>query len=328
MEKIVVIGSNSFSGAHFVDYALEQGVQVTGISRSDEPADAFLPYKKNDSPYFTFHKLDLNNDLDSIMELINDNKPDYVVNFSAQSMVAQSWDNPGDWFKTNTLSTILFHDKLRKCTFLKKYVHISTPEVYGSCSGIITEDAPYNPSTPYAVSRAAADMSLKTFHAVYNFPVTSTRAANVFGLGQQLYRIIPRTVLFILLGKKIHLHGGGHSVRSFIHIRDVSRGTLLAARIPKTGQIYHFSTTRHISIRELVEYICKRMDVHFNSAVETSGERPGKDLAYLLDSSSAAGDLGWKPEISLESGIDETIYWVERNLETLKDQPFDYIHKS
>jgi len=171
-------------------------------------------------------------------------------------------------------------------------------------------------------------MSLKTFHSVYNFPVTSTRAANVFGPGQQLYRIIPRTILFIRLGKKIHLHGGGHSVRSFIHIRDVARGTLLAAQQSKTGQVYHFSTTRHISIRELVEYICKKMDVHFNSAVETSGERPGKDLAYLLDSTSAQEELGWKPEISLESGIDETIAWVDKNFEELKKQPFDYLHKS
>jgi dTDP-glucose 4,6-dehydratase len=328
MEKIVVVGSNSFSGAHFVDYALEQGAQVTGISRSDEPAEPFLPYKKKPAAPFAFHKFDLNKDLDCIMELIDEIKPEFVVNFSAQSMVAQSWDAPVDWYKTNTLSTILFHDRLRKCSYLKKYVHISTPEVYGSCSGIITEDAPYNPSTPYAVSRAAADMSLKTFHAVYNFPVTSTRAANVFGPGQQLYRIIPRTILYILLGKKIHLHGGGHSVRSFIHMRDVSRGTLLAARTPQTGQIYHFSTTRHISIRELVEYICKKMNVYFNSVVEASSERPGKDLAYLLDSSKAHEDLGWKPEISLEDGIDETIDWVVKNLDTLKKQPFDYIHKS
>ncbi len=327
MEKFIVIGSNSFSGAHFVDYALEQGCMVIGISRSDEPSGEFLPYKKLENNQFTFSKFDLNHNLDQIMEVINEEKPDYVVNFSAQSMVAQSWDNPGDWFKTNTLSTILFHDKIRNCHFLKKYVHISTPEVYGSCSGVITEDTPYNPSTPYAVSRAAADMSLKTFHTVYNFPVTSTRAANVFGPCQQLYRIIPRTILYILLGKRIRLHGGGHSVRSFIHIRDVARGTLLAARYPKTGQIYHFSTTRHISIRDLVECICKKMNVNIDSVIETSGERPGKDLAYLLDSSKAYQELGWVPHIELETGIDETISWVDKNIEVLKKQPFDYIHK-
>lgn len=328
MEKLIVIGSNSFSGAHFVNYAIEQGLSVTGISRSDEMLDEFLPYKNRDANQFTFLKFDLNNDLDQIMEVVDGEKPDYIVNFSAQSMVAQSWENPGDWFRTNTLSTILFHDKLRNCHFLKKYVHISTPEVYGSCSGLITEDAPYNPSTPYAVSRAAADMSLKTFHAVYNFPVTSTRAANVFGPCQQLYRIIPRTILYILLGKRIHLHGGGHSVRSFIHIRDVARGTLLAARHPKTGQIYHLSSSRHISIRDLVELICKRMNVNIDRFIETSGERPGKDLAYLLDSSRAHHDLGWVPSIELETGIDETISWVYKNIEVLKKLPFDYIHKS
>jgi dTDP-glucose 4,6-dehydratase len=327
MEKIVVLGSNSFSGSHFVDYCLEQKMSVTGISRSDEPHEAFLPYKQRQNSDFTFHKLDLSTDLLQIMDLINQNKPDYVVNFAAQSMVAQSWENPGDWYKTNTLATILFHDKLRKCQFLRKYVHISTPEVYGNCSGIISEDAPYNPSTPYAVSRAAADMSLKSFHAVYGFPVTSTRAANVFGPGQQLYRIIPRTILFIRLGKKIQLQGGGHSVRSFIHIRDVARGTLSACKTLKTGQVYHFSTTRHISIKELVEYICKCMDVHAGSVIETVGERPGKDQAYLLDSTAAKEDLHWKPEITLEQGIDETIRWVDKYIDALKKLPFDYIHK-
>jgi len=327
MEKIVVLGSNSFSGSHFVDYCLENGCDVTGISRSAEPLEAFLPYKLRNSQLFTFHKLDINNDLPEVMNIINQKNADYVVNFSAQSMVAQSWENPGDWFRTNTLSTVLFHEELRKCPFLKKYVHISTPEVYGNCRGIITEDAPYNPSTPYAVSRAAADMSLKTFHDVYNFPFTSTRSANVFGPGQQLYRIIPRTILYIRLGKKIQLHGGGHSVRSFIHIRDVARGTLDACRISKTGQIYHFSTKRHISIRELVEYICKQLNVHFQSAVESSDERPGKDSAYLLDSSSASADLDWQPQITLEQGIDETIRWVDKYFDVLKNQPFEYVHK-
>lgn len=327
MEKIVVIGSNSFSGSHFVEYALNQGATVYGISRSDEPHAAFLPYKQNDLSRFKFLKLDLNYDLDRIMKVINDSESDYVINFSSQSMVAQSWNNPGDWFRTNTLSTILFHDQLRKCSFLKKYVHISTPEVYGNCSGVITEDAPYNPSTPYAVSRAATDMSLKTFCEAYDFPVVFTRAANVFGPGQQLYRIIPRTILYILLGKKIPLQGGGYSVRSFIHIRDVVKGTLLAARFNQNGNIYHFSTKRHVSIHDLVEYICMRMNVTFESAVEICGERLGKDQAYLLDSSKAENDLGWEPEISLEEGIDETIAWVQKNLAVLKNQPLDYIHK-
>ncbi len=325
--KIFVIGSNSFSGAYFADFALESGAEVYGVSRSPEPIPAFLPYKWKARSGFRFVQGDLNNDLDKIMGLINEVKPEYVVNFAAQSMVAQSWDNPEHWFMTNAVSTVKFHDRLRKCDFLKKYVHVSTPEVYGTCQGLVSEDAPMNPSTPYAVSRAAADMSLLSFHKAYGFPVVFTRAANVFGPGQQLYRIVPRAVLFIRLGRKIQLHGGGTSVRSFIHMRDVSDGTLRAMRDGQAPDVFHLSTTENISIREVVEEVCRQMGVNFSDHVEIVGERLGKDGAYLLDSKKAREKLGWAPRISFKQGVQETISWIDENLAELKKQPFDYIHK-
>lgn len=326
-EKAVIIGSNSFSGSHFVDYALSNGLDVVGISRSKEPHPLFLPYKKKQNINFRFYQLDLNYDLEQIMETINDFQPDYVVNFAAQSMVAESWKQPEDWFQTNTVANVKLHDQLRKCEFLKKYVHVSTPEVYGTCHGLIQENTSYNPSTPYAVSRAAADMSLMSFYKAYDFPVVFTRAANVYGPGQQLYRIIPRTILFFMISEKLQLHGGGHSVRSFIHIHDVADGTLKVARDAKPGEIFHFSTCRNISIRSLVELIAKQMCVSFEDYVEVVDERPGKDSAYLLDSAKSKETLGWNDQISLEQGIEETIAWVRDSLDELKKQPFDYIHK-
>lgn len=326
-EKAVVIGSNSFSGAHFVDFALKEGLDVVGISRSAEPNNVFLPYKNRKNPKFKFFQLDLNSDLGKIMEIIRDFHPDYVVNFAAQSMVGESWAHPEHWFQTNVVANIKLHDQLRKCEFLKKYVHISTPEVYGSCEGLVKENTIYNPSTPYAVSRAAADMSLASFYKTYNFPVVFTRAANVYGPGQQLYRIIPKTVLFFMMDKKIPLHGGGHSVRSFIHISDVADGTLRAARKGQAGDIFHFSTARTVSIRGLVEMIAAQMKISFKDNVDIVEDRPGKDAAYLLDSSKAKDLLGWKDRIGLEKGIDETIAWVKNNFEVLKKQPLAYIHK-
>jgi len=116
-------------------------------------------------------------------------------------------------------------------------------------------------------------------------------------------------------------------VRSFIHIRDVADATLKITRYAEPGNIFHLSTERNISIRSLVKLIADRMGVDFENNVEVVGDRLGKDAAYLLDSSKARETLGWKDEISLEQGIDETIDWVEDNLDTLKNQPFDYIHK-
>ena len=326
-EKIVVIGSNSFSGSNFVDYLLDNELEVIGISRSPEPNPVFLPYKKHEKASFKFYQLDLNHNLNEIIDAITDFKADYVVNFAAQGMVAQSWQHPEHWFQTNTVANVMLHDKLRKLDFLKKYVHVSTPEVYGSCEGLVKENTNYNPSTPYAVSRAAADMSLMSFVKAYDFPVAYTRSANVFGSGQQLYRIISRTILYFLIGKKLQLHGGGHSVRSFIHIRDVADGTLKVARQANPGEIFHFSTSRNISIRGLVEMIAEQLNVSFEDNVEIVGERLGKDAAYLLDNEKAKKELGWEPEISLEQGIDETIKWIKDNLEIIKQQPFDYIHK-
>ena len=327
-ETFLVVGSNSFSGASFVDHLLETGARVFGISRSVEPHEAFLPYRwKQRKGSFQFRQLDLNHDLDDIMGLIQAEKPDYVVNFAAQSMVAESWRNPDHWFMTNVVSTVRFHDRLRECTFLKKYVHVTTPEVYGSTGGFIKEDAPFNPSTPYAVSRAASDMSLRTFHQAYNFPVVFTRAANVYGPGQQLYRIIPRTILFIRLGRKLQLHGGGLSQRSFIHIRDVSDATLRVARSGRPGETYHISTSRVITIRELVEMICSRLGKKIDDCVEVVSERLGKDAAYQLDSSKLRNELGWVDRISLEDGIEQTINWIDEYFDDLREHQFNYIHK-
>jgi len=328
MNNICIVGSNSFSGASFANFALKQGANVVGISRSKEANKPFLPYKWEEHSNFSFYSLDLNQNLKEIIALINDLKPTHIVNFAAQSMVGESWLNPSDWFMTNVVSTINFHDNLRRCDFLKRYIHISTPEVYGTCSGFVDEKFPFNPSTPYAVSRAAADMSLRTFYDAYSFPVVTTRAANVYGPGQQLYRIIPRTIFFILLGKKIQLHGGGVSTRSFIHMNDVSRATWNIMEQAKAGETYHISTNEVISIRELVATICMKLKVNFEDHVEIVGERAGKDAAYHLDSSKLRKDMNWKDQIKLDQGLDECIFWVKENLESLKKESFDYQHKS
>jgi dTDP-glucose 4,6-dehydratase len=327
MKNIFVIGSNSFSGASFVNFSLKQGARITGTSRSAEPIDAMLPYKWKDHSQFSFHQLDLNKDLSQIVDLLHAVKPSHVLNFAAQSMVGESWQYPEHWFMTNVVSTVKLHDALRKCDFLERYVHVSTPEVYGSCSGFVDENFPFNPSTPYAVSRAAADMSLRTFHAAYNFPVVTTRAANVYGPGQQLYRIIPRTILFILLGRKLQLHGGGVSTRSFIHMDDVSDATWKIMCNGHDGDTYHISTSEVVSIRELVERICAKLKVSFGDHVEVVGERMGKDSAYHLDSTKVRKELGWTDRIALDQGLDECIAWVRNNFEALKTSVYDYQHK-
>ncbi|NQU38487.1 MAG: GDP-mannose 4,6-dehydratase [Lentisphaerae bacterium] len=328
MGRYAVIGSNSFSGSNFIAHLLKDGHDVVGISRSAEIHPVFLPYAGVDEGSFRFCQMDLNRDLEAMISELNRFRPDYVVNYAAQSMVGQSWDHPEHWFQTNAVATVMFHDRLRSCDWLKRYVHISTPEVYGSCSGLVHEHHPFNPSTPYAVSRAAADMSLASFVDAYAFPVVSTRAANVFGAHQQLYRIIPRAALCFLTNQKLQLQGGGTSVRSFIHIDDVSRGTQLAAEKGAVGAVFHLATDRNISIRALVELVADQLSVSFEDHVDVVGDRLGKDSAYLLDCTAAKERLGWASEVSLEQGVDRVIGWVRDNLDELLRQPQQYVHKA
>ena len=333
--KFLVIGSNSFSGANFVLGALQAGHNVYGISRSDEYHEAFLPYKWSNKldqkillKNFKFSKIDLNKDFNDIRELINIYKPEFVVNFAAQGMVSQSWLNPKHWYQTNVVSQVGLHDELRKCKFLKKYVHVTTPEVYGSTNNSwISEDTEFNPSTPYAVSRASCDLHLKSFFQAYDFPVVFTRAANVYGPGQQLYRIIPRTMLSVKTLKKLDLHGGGYSIRGFIHIKDVVNATLKIATQAEPGTTWHISTKDSISIRDLVKKICKLRNVEFENIVNDTKDRLGKDQSYLLDSSALRNNLNWFDEVNLEEGLDDTISWVEKNIELFKNLPWEYTHK-
>lgn len=327
-KRFLVIGSNSFSGACFVKYLLGQGCEVLGASRSAEPHDVFLPYKWGaQRGGFTFHQIDINHQLDELIRLVKDLQPEYVVNFAAQGMVAQSWETPEHWYQTNVVGQVKLHDQLRKLPFLKKYVHVSTPEAYGSTEGWIKESFHFAPSTPYAVSRAACDLHLMSFFKAYQFPVCFTRAANVYGPGQQLYRVIPRAMLYARLGKKMQLHGGGHSIRSFIHMDDVADATYRIAVDGVAGDSYHISTPDTVSIRELVEKICALTKTPFSDLAVVSEDRLGKDQAYLLDSGKIRKELNWSHRINLDDGLKETLAWVDKNLEVLKTLPADYIHK-
>lgn len=332
MTRIAVIGCNSFSGSHFVRFALEQGCEVLGLSRSALPAAVFWPlaWRGGDAlaARFTFVQADLNGDLPKVTAALGAFAPGVIVNFAALGMVAESWKHPLDYYRTNTLAQVALHEAIRTLPTLEKYVHVGTPEVYGHTAGEIDESAPLQPSTPYAASRAACDLHLETFLREYGFPVVWTRAANVFGPGQQLYRIVPRTLLSLRLGRRLPLHGGGVSVRSFIHIRDVCRGTLEIALRARPGARYHLSTPRLISIRDLVELMCRTLGARFEDLVEVAPERPGKDAAYWLSTARIQRDLGWSAQIPLEDGIRETLEWIDGSLEDLRSLPADYVHRS
>jgi dTDP-glucose 4,6-dehydratase len=328
-KKFLILGSNSFSGATFADHLAAAGFDVLATSRSEEPHEALLPYKwQTRAGKVRFKRIDINSDLETLAAFIKSEQPTHIVNFAAQSMVGESWLHPDHWMMTNVVSTVRLHELLRKYDGLERYVHVTTPEVYGSTEGWVREGAPFNPSTPYAVSRAAGDMSLRTYFANYGFPVVFTRAANVYGPGQQLYRIVPRTILSAMGGTKLRLDGGGKSVRVFIHMSDVADATQRIAESGSPGETYHISGYELVSIRTLVEMILTRLGKRFEDCVEIGPERPGKDTTYTLDSVKLRTELGWRDRISLGQGIDDVIAWARRFSDELGKLPQKYEHKT
>ena len=328
MNRIFVLGSNSFAGANFINCALSEGFAVWGINRSPEGDTIFLPYRGNSrSNYYRFEMLDINKEHERLFLLMDKVQPDFVVDFAGQGMVAESWIHPAQWYATNIVAKARLHDFLRQTKWLRLYVRVSTPEVYGHTPSPVSEDRCYDPSSPYAVSHAATDMSLNVFHRYYDMPMVITRFANFYGPGQQLYRIVPRTIIYALSGRKLQLHGGGVSLRAFIHIRDVAEALLGVLGNGSPGETYHFSPDHLYSIRKIVDIICEELGYPFENLVEISEERPTKDAAYFMDSTKARVSLGWSPRIEFVQGIRDTIDWVRSNYETIRKLSWNYVYK-
>ena len=329
MKKILIIGSNSFAGSNFTDYLLDKNFKVYGVSRSKEIKKEHLSYKKNKKlKNFKFFRINLNlrKDIYRLIQIVKNQKIQYIANFAAQGMVAESWIKPEDWYFTNVVSNSILIKELSKLK-IKKYLNFSTPEVYGNTSSLMKESNIFAPTTPYAISRSAQDFNLLAHFKTFNFPVTFTRAANIYGPYQQSYRIIPKIIISILTNKKIPIHGKGDTLRSFIYMQDVSR-VLYKILLDKKnlGQTFHISTNKFINILELTKLINKLMGVKYKNTYHVN-ERDGKDFKYTLNSSKIRKKYSWSEKTNLEDGIINTINWVKKNFNYLKKSSLNYTHK-
>lgn len=307
---------------------LDYGYKVVGLNRSTEVPSSYRAYTESTNPRnLVIHELGSNFDVNRVVELCEFHESNTIINFAAQSMVAQSWDSPWDWYETNCVWLSKLSSALLRWGKLHRFLHFSTPEVYGSTNGWIREDSTFNPSTPYAISRAAGDQHLLAELKRSGFPVVLTRAANVYGPFQQKYRIIPKALISAATNQKIQLHGGGLSERSFIYMDDVTEAILKILNHGQLGSTYHISTQRLISISEVVKLCFRAYDKDPLEYLEVSVDRPGKDKAYSLDSFRLRSELKWEDKVSLEQGIIATKRWVDKWLHELQLQPAEYWHR-
>ena len=326
--KVLVIGSNSFSGSNLVNKLLDRGYDVIGISRSKEYNNVFLPYKKNTRVgNFKFFNYNLNYDNNKIALLLKKEKIKNIFNFAAQGEVRSSFSFPLDHYQSNLMSHVNFLEKIKNFDFIDNYIHISTPEIYGSNKNFVYESFNLNPSSPYASSKAAIDLYLLTLHKTFNFPIKFVRSSNVYGPCQQLYRIIPKSLILIEKNKKILLDGGGKSKKTYTFIDDISDGEILILEKGKIGEIYHLSSNNLISIKNLVKLICKIKGKKFIDCHKEGKERIGQDKHYNISSKKIIKELNWKPKVNLIDGLEETNKWVLNNIDFLKKQKLTYNHK-
>ena len=332
LKKVAVLGSNSFIASTFVNYLLEHtDAQVLGISRSPEYDARFLPYAYG-KPYpkdrFRFQQIDVTRNTPELVTALDAFRPDAVVNYAAQGEVRNSWKWPEQWWETNCMAVMRLSEALRQRDYLQRYLAVSTPEVYGNTGENTKESHLYSPSTPYAASKLAGDLHLFTLFKHYKFPLVLTRAANLYGIHQQLFRIIPRTVIFRKMGKKLELHGRGLTRRAFIHARDVADGTWKTLTQGRLGEVYHLAPEGElVTMAEVVRFICERMGDRFEDAVTLVDENFGQDGLFSLDAAKARVELGWKPQVSFQKGVSEVIDWISENWDFIQSQPHDYIHK-
>ena len=328
--NIFIIGSNSFSGSSFIDYLLSKNLFVIGISRSGENKNDYLKYKKNKNiKNFKFYKADINKNFNLIIKLLNKYKPSIIINYSSQGMVNESWNSPIDWYITNFLSTVKIVNYLINKKYLKKFINFTTPEVYGDNKKKLSEETSFNPSTPYALSRASADTHMKLMNKYKRFPVIFTRAANVYGPHQQLYRIIPKAIMILKKKNKIPVDGNGLTYRSFIHIDDVNSALYKILKFGKVGKTYHISTNDFISIIDLVKKIIKIINKtsNFDKYFFYKKDRLGKDEFYKLSSKKIIKELKWKSKITINDGIKDVASWIEINYKSLIKDKLVYKHK-
>ncbi len=330
MKKIFILGSNSFSGNHLASYLLKKKYFVIGCSLSKQSEPKFNSLNElspNLKKKFKFEKININEDFEKLRKLTLKYKPEIIIDFLGQGMVAESWLFPHLTFNTNVLSKIKLYNFLKKQKFLKKYIKISTPEIFGSATITKPNYNEHKPSTPYALSHSTIEKYLLLLYKQFSFPVIISRFANFYGPYQKLYRLIPLAIHKAEKKEKFQLHGGGNSRRSFIFSSDFCNGIFKIIKNGKIGKCYQFSSDEYISIKKIVEIIYKKKGLNPKKYIKNIKDRPGKDKDYKMFDSDTRKKLNWNNKISIIKGIKEVTKWYEKYKKDFKkkDEKFNII---
>jgi dTDP-glucose 4,6-dehydratase len=314
--KILATGGLGFIGSNFILNLFEKypHYKVINIDAELEGSNKKNLQTLEKNKNYTYVKGNINNKK-LIEKLVT--RSDVVFNFAAESHVDRSITDPKRFVDSNIFGTYNVLEAVRK--FKKKLVHISTDEVFGSLkNGSADEKYPYNPSSPYAASKASAEMLVQSYITTYDCNAIITRCTNNYGPRQHPEKLIPKTIILASKDKKIPIYGTGKNIRDWIYVLDHCDAILKISSNGKSGQSYNISSDNEISnitiVKKILEIMGKPHDL-----IHLTRDRPGHDFRYSLNSKKIRNELHWRPQYNFEKGLESTVGWYLGNIQWWKN---------
>lgn len=317
--KILVTGGAGFIGSNFVYHYLNRypDRELVCLDAMTYAANPATLKGAEANPRFRLIKGDITH-REEVFQLFREENFDQVINFAAESHVDRSIEDPGVFLTTNILGTQNLMDAARE-TGVQRFHQVSTDEVYGDLpldreDLLFTEDNSLQASSPYAASKASADLLALSYHRTYGFPVTISRCSNNYGPYQHVEKLIPAMIVRSLADEKLPIYGDGKNVRDWLYVSDhcTALDRILEAGIP--GQVYNIGGNNEKTNLEVVGIILEQLGKG-NDLIQFVQDRPGHDLRYAIDSGKMKRELGWEPAVPFHSGIRDTIQWYLSNRE-------------
>lgn len=319
--KVLVTGGAGFIGGNFVHYMLTKYSDyiIYNLDALTYAGDLTKHKEFETNTNYKFAKVDIT-DREELLRLFEAEKFDYVVHFAAESHVDRSITDPGVFVKTNVIGTQNLLDAAKHYG-IKKFVHVSTDEVYGELdfdpATFFTEDTPLQPNSPYSASKASSDLLVRAYHETYKLPVNITRCSNNYGPYHFPEKLIPLTISRVLNDEKVPVYGDGKNIRDWLHVIDHCSAIDLVMHEGNNGEVYNVGGHNEKTNLEVVQTIIKTLGKS-EKLIEFVEDRLGHDKRYAIDPSKLE-KLGWKPTYNFDSGIAQTIEWYVENEEWWKN---------
>ncbi|MEM3509179.1 MAG: dTDP-glucose 4,6-dehydratase [Nitrososphaerota archaeon] len=312
--KLLVTGGYGFIGSNFIRYMLNkyENIQIINIDNLSYGSNINNLKDIEKNKKYEFIKGDLV-DFNFISKIIKEKDINIIVNIAAETHVDRSISNPRLFLESNTIGTFNLLEAVRNNNSNIRIIHVSTDEVYSDIlTGSYKEEDRLKPSSPYAASKASADMFCLAYHRTYGLDVIITRCTNNFGPYQFPEKFIPKTIIRAILNMKIPIYGSGKNIRDWIYVLDHCEALDLILNKGKSGEIYNISSNNEIENIKIAEMILDIMNKN-KDLIEFVEDRPGHDIRYSLDSSKIRKKLNWKPKYNFKDSLKETIEWYLKN---------------